>query len=334
MKLRVMFGMILFFAGALAGDESEETRPHRSAKYGIEEHVSFFSRESVSSDKKLLRHGILMKRPNAQANVLICHGFMCDKYDVSFLHLVFRDYNTMTFDFRAHGDGTKDQCCTFGRNEAYDVIAAAQFMKNHPDLKSVPLIIYGFSMGAVATIIAGEIEKNLCQAMILDCPFDSSDKLLERGLSRVKMSFLGYEMGLPGCAMLKNYAYNSYVQSALKVILKTFAHMDSTQINTCLHPVYPEEAIKYIKVPVLIIGCINDDKAPEEAVKAIYDGAQGCKFLRIFDGRRHFDPIFFKLHEYIMTIEDFIRDFLDGSLSKKRRQKIVKDVSSCIPAAV
>lgn len=292
---------------------------------GCEERVTFFSRENVSSGKKIARHGILIKRPNAKATVLICHGFMCNKYDISFFHLIFKDCNTMTFDFRAHGDDVEDQYCTFGRNESYDVIGATKFIKSHPDLKNLPLIIYAFSMGAASSIIAGEIDRNLCDAMILDCPFDSSDKLIERGLSKIKLNLFGYEMSLPGSSLLKNHAYSPYIQSLLKNILKTFANMDANQVNTNICPVFPEEAIKYISVPVFIIGCPQDDKAPEEAVKAIYDGALGFKRLWICNARRHFDPIFFKMHEYIHRVNKFINDFLNDSLKNKKSDKIIFD---------
>ena len=146
----------------------------KSSKYlpgTIEEKVIFYSRENVTSDKKIARKGILFKRPNAKATVLICHGFMCDKFDISFLHLMFQDYNSMTFDFRAHGEDIENQACTFGRDEAYDVIAAANFIKNHQELKNKPLYVYAFSMGAAASIIAQAQDKKLFNAMILDCPF-------------------------------------------------------------------------------------------------------------------------------------------------------------------
>lgn len=292
---------------------------------GVEERVTFFAQENVNSPKKIARKGILIRKPHARATVLLCHGFMCDKYDASFLHFIFSDYNTMTFDFRAHGEDTQEQCCTFGRNEAYDVLGAAQFIKDHAQLKDLPLIIYGFSMGAVATIIAGELDKKLCDAMILDCPFDSSDKLLERGLNHLKISVFGYQVALPGSSLLKSYAYSPYIQSLLKVILRTFANMDSTQINTCISPIYPEEAIKYISVPVYIIGCVNDIKVPEEAVRAVYNGAQGFKRLWVSKGRRHFDSIFYKMHEYHYRVNRFINNYLDGLLTKKKQKKIIID---------
>lgn len=295
-------------------------------KKASEELVTFKSRESLNSDKLITRKGILIKRPNAKATVLISHGFMCDKFDVSFLHMIFENYNSMIFDFRAHGEDIQGQCCTFGRDEAYDVAAAAKFVKSHPDLKDKPLIAYGFSMGAVAAIIAQAQDNKLFDAMILDCPFDSSDKLLARGIDQMKINVFGYEMSMPGCSLLKSYAYSPYIQSILKTMLRTFTKMDATEINTCICPVYPEEAIKYISIPVFIIGCVNDDKAPEEAVISVYNGAKGFKRLWLTGGRRHFDTIFYKMHEYFYRVRKFIEMVLDGSIAEKKQQKIIRDI--------
>ena len=337
----VLLAVSAFWGSNLAVSNSILHHQHKTLKYHFnahEEKVSFHAREGIYSDKKIMRKGILLRRPGAKATVLICHGFMCDKFDISFLHLMFKEYNSMTFDFRAHGEDTDGQYCTLGRDEAHDVVGAAEFIKNHPDLKDKPLIVYGFSMGAVASILAQAQERKLFDAMILDCPFESTDKLLERGLDQLKINLFGYEMSLPGSSFLKNYAYSPFVQSLLKAILRTFTKMDSTQINTCISPVYAEEAVKFIEasVPCYVIGCVNDDKAPEEAVLSIYNGLTGFKRIWLTDGRRHYDTIFYRMHEYFYRVKQFIKKYLDGSLPRRKQQKIKREhiVSKISPAKV
>lgn len=290
----------------------------------IEEKIHFFSRHNVNSPQKIKRNGILIRRPNAKANILICHGFMCDKFDINFFHLIFNKYNTMTFDFRAHGEEIEGQYYTFGRDESYDVIAAVNFLKDHPLIGDKPLIIYGFSGGAVAACIAAAVDKNLCTAMILDCPFDSTDKLLERALGKVKINLFGYEIGLPGSSFFQSYAYSPYIQNLLKTILRTFANMDSKEINTMICPVYPEEAVKYIPGPVFLIGCYNDDKVPEEAIRCLYNNLGkackgGCVYKQAWltNARRHFDVIFEKMRVYIAKSINFIERCLKGNVAKK-----------------
>ena len=53
------------------------------------EHIALNVPKKEGSDKKIVRYGRLVRYPNAQATILICHGFMCDKFDVGFLRHMF-----------------------------------------------------------------------------------------------------------------------------------------------------------------------------------------------------------------------------------------------------
>jgi len=259
-------------------------------KGGIVERVKLYPKAEVGSDKRIVRNGILMRYKNAKATVLICHGFMCDKHDVGLLRRLFPrgQYNLMTFDFRAHGDNRKGQYCTFGKNEALDVIAAGSFLRNHPDLKNKPLFVYGFSMGASSAIEA-QAKKPLFDAMILDCPFDSSEKAIKRALNSLKMSLFGYEFDLPGRQFLQKYAFHPYVQSFIKAMFKAVANFDTHNIQINLRPVRPYLSAKKISAPCFFIHCKKDEKIPIPAVKTIFNNVTGPKRLWITNGRRHFD---------------------------------------------
>ena len=323
---------------SLSSQAFEQKAGKKGLKYvtdGSLEYVRFPVQESLFSEKTFMRRGILIKRQKAKATVLVCHGYMCDKYDVSFLHVMFKDYNSVGFDFRAHGEEKEGQCCTFGRDESYDVIGAVKYIKSHPELKKLPLFVYGFSMGAAAAILAQAREQNLFDGMILDCPFDSTDKLIDRGIDQLRIRIFGYEMALPGSSLLKTYAYNPYVQSVLKQIMRTFTKIDTVDVDTCISPVFPEEAIKYVNIPCFFIGCINDDKAPEEAVLSVYRGAKGFKRCWIdCEGVRHFDTIFKQMHKYFYKVDRFIIKVLDGSYKKKKKEKLHRDRPMCYLSAV
>lgn len=283
--------------------------------------------EAPGSAKVIERNATLMYNPDAKANVLICHGFMCNRYDISFIRLLFSNFNVMTFDFRAHGENVDGQFCTLGCYEALDVAAAAKFMRTYPPLVGKPLILYGFSMGAVASIKAQSEDPSLFDAMILDCPFDSSDKLLERGLNCMKINIFGYEMDLPGTTALKNYAYSPYIQATVKYFLKTIAKMDATQVNTTFFPINPFMDIKKVKVPLFIISCVNDEKVPVKALLKVYEAAgSDVKRAWITKGVRHFDSLFTNPELYKFKINNFIEKFLSGELQKtKNKKKIMYD---------
>ena len=299
----------------------------KKVKDATVEHIIIYPREGHDSEKTIERNGMLVRYKNAKATVLICHGFMCDKYDVGLLRNVFNrnQFNVMTFDFRGHGENSSGQYCTFGRDESLDVIAAAKFLRNHPELHSLPLFIYGFSMGAVSAIEAQSLVPTLSDAMILDCPFDSSEKVIKNGLSGLRGSLFGYEFELPGKNLLEKYAFHPYVQSLVKAVLKTVAQMDATGIRTNFCPLYPVESVKKIVVPCYFIHCKHDQKVSVEQVKRVYEGAAGYKRLWLTNGRRHYDSFFYNPEKYTEQVRLFFNQVINDQLPKDPQEEIIED---------
>lgn len=291
------------------------------------EKVTINSKASQDGDETITRKGVLVRYPNARATVVICHGFMCDKFDVGFVRQLFPKgkYNFLSFDFRAHGEDTKGQCCTFGRDEALDVIGAAEYVKNHPDLKRLPVFVYGFSMGAVASIQAQSQRPDLFKAMILDCPFDSSENVVRKALASLKFSFFGYEFDLPGRNLMERYVFHPYVQEFVKFVLKTVGHMDAKNIQTYIYRFSPAESIKKVQVPCLFIHCKEDKRIPVDAIHAIYDGAQGPKKLWVTNGRGHYDSLFYNPEKYAKQISSFFNGIIDGNSSAQIKPDVMHD---------
>lgn len=291
------------------------------------ERIVLYPQESYDSDQKIVRNGILSRSDDAKATVLVCHGFMCDKYDVGVLRKIFKKghFNVMTFDFRAHGQGSEGQYCTFGRDEALDVIAAARFLRNHPEIADKPLFCYGFSMGAVSAIEAQAEAPDLFDAMILDCPFDSSERVIKTGLDCLKCSIFGYEFDLPGKDLLQKYAFHPYVQSLVKAVLKTVAQMDATGVNTNFCPLNPAESAQKITVPVFFIHCKNDQKVGVDQVKRVYEGAAGYKRLWVTNGRRHYDSFFYNPEKYTEQVREFYNQVLNGDIHTMPQESVVED---------
>lgn len=291
------------------------------------EHVVLRPQAGHESCERITRHGVLSRCNNPKATILVCHGFMCDKYDVGILRKVFKknQYNVMTFDFRAHGQDRDGQYCTFGRDEALDVIAAAKFLRNHPDLQDVPLFVYGFSMGAVSAIEAQGLSRDLFDAMILDCPFESSEKVIQSGLKELKCSLFGCQFDLPGKEFLQKHAFHPYVQALVKAILKTVAQMDATGVNTNFCPLNPAESAKNIIVPTFFIHCKNDQKVPVEQVMNVYNNAAGYKRFWITNGRRHYDSFFYNPEKYIEQVRLFCDQVLGDEIHYMPYEEIIED---------
>lgn len=294
---------------------------------GIFEECTLCSKESAESDKKITRKAHLVTYPNAEATIVMCHGFMCDKYDIAFLRRLFPrgKFNVLTFDFRGHGEDRGSQQCTFGKDEVYDVEAAVHYVRNRDDLKNLPCIAYGFSMGAVSAIEAQSRNQSLFDAMILDCPFDSSENVIKRGLDGLKVSAFGYEFNMPGRELLQKYAFHPHVQAFVKNVLRCITALNPHDIDINMCRVYPGESIKKVSVPCLFITCKNDEKIDVESVKNVYNNAASqYKILRITDGKAHFGSYFYVPEQYTQWVREFLMNVLNGDAQKTSLKEIIE----------
>lgn len=308
------------------GDIVESFVP--SSQGPVIEKVMLYSKLCAGSKKRLARTALLTRYKNAEATILLCHGFMCDKFDAGLLRGLFPrgKFNFMTFDFRAHGDCPDGQSCTLGRDEKYDVVAAARFLREHAALAGKPLIVYGFSMGAVAAIEAQAKDGSLFDAMILDCPFESTENVLKRSLDNIKFSLFGYEFSLPGRSILQRYAFHPYIQSMVKIVLKTIAQWDPKKIDVTAYPISPVESVKKISVPVFYILCKHDEKVSVDAIKSIFQSTSSpYKQLWISNGRRHFDSYFYNPEQYTDRVRQFVLNHLNGKTKNSTKSEVIQD---------
>lgn len=289
-----------------------------------------FKSKKKSDDNNELpisRNGYVSINPQATANILLCHGFMTNKEDMSLLRYFFQDYNVINFDFRAHGENISNQYCTLGHDEKYDVIGAVNYIKTDPNLKDLPIFVYGFSMGAVASILAVSENKNLFAGAIWDCPFESTKELSNLILDKLKLSFYGYNIDFPFKNIIKKYIYNYNAQFWIKLFFKFFSTMDGTKVNMIIKKISPLKALRNIRIPFFLIGCHNDDKVPVEAIKNMFYQHREDSFVRcwISPGRRHFDALFMSPEKYFGKIKKFIDEVLTGKVHNRVQKKIKID---------
>lgn len=302
-------------------------RDEASIPGAILEKVAVYSQKDYQAPhQRFERAGVLVRYPHAKGTILICHGFMCDKYDAGFLRQLFTagEYNIMTFDFRAHGEKKQSQYCTLGQDEAYDVIAAAHFLHEHENLKKLPLIAYGFSMGAVAAIEA-QSKDSVFAGLILDCPFSSSERLIFHGIDQIKYNICGYTFDMPGKSVLQKYAFHPYVQSLVKLVLKAVSKLDSKDVNLFVPAFNPSESVKRVSAPCLFIHCKNDALVPENAIHELFDGATGYKRLWVTNGRKHYDSFFYNPERYVYQVREFVHQVVEHSLPQVRNGEVAVD---------
>lgn len=278
-------------------------------------HVTFFSPKTTTSSEAMPRNGILTLRKNAKGTLLICHGYMCSKHDIAFIRTLFPDFNSFVFDFRAHGEQKDNQCCTLGKYEPLDIMAAVNFLRNHPKTKHQKLFGYGFSMGAVS-LIQAQAQKKQFDGLILDCPFDSSVNVLSRLLDGMNISLLGFTFDLPARGIIQKYAFHPYVEPFVRRLVQTTPMNEALNIDTKITMLNPAKSMKKIDIPCFFIHCKNDEKVSVAAAKKLYDNANGIKRLWITNGRRHFDSYFYNPEKYAYYTNKFL-SMISGRLSRK-----------------
>ena len=295
-----------------------------------EEPVTFYSKFSPFSNELIAREGVLVTRPKARATILVMHGYTSNKVDMGILRLLFSPYNILLFDFRAHGENTEGQLSTLGYDEVHDVLAAVDFLRSHKKTKDLPIVGYGFSMGAVTAIEAQAHNGNLFDALILDCPFDSTDGLLERGLDKffgkVNIPLIG-EFEIPGKSLLKRHAMNPYVQPIILFFLRLFAGMDSSKVPTMPKRVQPIESAQKLHLPTQFIHCFADEHVPVDGLLKVYQNTPQYKRLWLTKGSRHFGSLFYNPELYQQMVANFIEKVLNKSLDKECGERIICDVN-------
>jgi pimeloyl-ACP methyl ester carboxylesterase len=302
----------------------------RWRSHATEEEVFFYSRSTDVSNEHLARRGVLVTRPYARATVLVMHGYTSNKVDMGILRLLFSPYNVLLFDFRAHGEDVEGQVSTFGCDEVYDVIAAVDYIRSHAEIKHLPIIGYGFSMGASTAIEANLRSPKMFDALILDCPFDSTDDIIKRGFDKIfttiRIPFLEFEYEVPGRSLFERYAMNPYMQPVVIFLLSLFTGMDVSKVSTMPKHVRPVESAKNIRVPTQLITCYADSRVPLDAIVRIYKNIPSYKRLWITKGTRHFGSLFHNPELYQHMVTNFIEKVLGEMVAHEVHERVMGDV--------
>ncbi len=293
---------------------------------GIKQYMNTFEVKDVSfpvlqgskTDATFIRKGFLTLRPGALATIIICHGYTQSKYDSSFLRTLFPHFNVFAFDFRAHGELTDGQFSTIGQDEMFDVRGAVEYVRSQPELQALPVIGFGFSMGAVSLLQAQSYFENMFDMLILDSPFDSSSACVARRLDEMfTCRFFGKTYKLPGKALVMKTMYNPKFRPMIKVLFRMTTGINPNSTKTLFVPVIPINKAHEVKIPCFFISCEKDTKVTADCVQRLYDAVQSpYKRLWITHGVRHCGSCIAQPELYIYKVNEFIKTVLDGSWTK------------------
>jgi fermentation-respiration switch protein FrsA (DUF1100 family) len=138
------------------------THPHRRPLRGLPGDDGIEYEDVVFSSRDHLRlSGWFIPSPGAKAGVILCHGFPNNRSEMMYWARVLHEagFHLLLFDFRALGE-SDGAMCSIGALEVNDLLGATDYFASRPEMRGLPIGVFGLSMGgAVAIMTAAEDER-------------------------------------------------------------------------------------------------------------------------------------------------------------------------------
>lgn len=209
-----------------------------------------------TKDNKRLKGWLIYS--NKSKGIIIClHGYPSNKSDIlPVVEFLYPNFSLLLFDFRAHGE-SEGKVCYFGLKEYLDVESAIEFIKKDKRTKDLPIGIWGYSFGGAVGIISASKYKKI-KAIVSDSSFANFPD------------------------MVKNYYKNlgplKYIFSSFSIFLGRYVFRSDFKLNS------PENFIKNVECPILIIHSRNDEFVPFSHAKRLYQLANQPKEIYVVEG--------------------------------------------------
>jgi len=228
-----------------------------------------------SSDGVLLRAFVVEPlQDQPLCTVVLVHGLFRSALELEAPAAMFRraGCETVLLELRNHG-GSSRFPATFGLRESDDVVAAAKFARARPGREHTPLVVFGVSLGTAAVALA--LPRIADPAgVVLDAPMDDLLAVAHRL----------FDFNRPGDG--RNFF--RLVQPWRSLVLVSLELWSGFRVGS----VQPARVLATLPqdLPVLVVGGGDDDRMPEDSVRALFDGLPmplGVKELWIRPGSGH-----------------------------------------------
>lgn len=176
-----VYGVSAFVVWNLTHPSREKIEFDIKNKFSDAEDISFYSRK----DNVFLK-GWMIKSKENKKTVIFGHGYGRNRLqtDVPLLEIVEelnkKGINVIMFDMRNSGE-SQSAVTTVGYDESYDLLGAYDYVVSRSDVSN-DVILDGFSMGAVAVILAAEKEPAI-KKVIADAPFADLEIYMQEKLT-------------------------------------------------------------------------------------------------------------------------------------------------------
>ncbi len=216
--------------------------------------------ETITLEGTATLEGWLMPVEKPKGTVVMFHGYAGWKGELLPAAEAFwaLGYRTLLIDFPGSG-GSEGDDTTIGYHEAQDVRAVYDYARQQfPEEK---LVLYGFSMGAVAIMRAVDAYDIAPDALVLGCPFSTMRETIH---NRFRM------LGVPPVVFADLLVFWGGLQHGYWA----FSHN-------------PVDYAKRITIPTLLLCGQQDQRVTLAEIERIYQALAGPKRLVIFERADH-----------------------------------------------
>ena len=236
----------------------------------------------IPSDQGVTLEAWSIHRNSPKGVVVLFHGYADRKSSVlaEAGALLGEGWAPVLVDFRGSG-GSSGETTSIGFFEARDVSAAVEFTRSRFPQK--PLVIWGVSMGAAATLRAVGDLGTRADGLLLEAPFATLH-------SAVVNRF--HSLGLPALGIADLLVFWGGEQQGF----------DGFKHN-------PVDYAGRVHAPTLLMLGSRDDRVLMSEGRAIYDALRGEKQFEIFDGLRHESLVRGRREQWVRVVHGFLSRF-------------------------
>ena len=207
---------------------------------------------------------LIKSPPPANGTIIYLHGVADCKIDgIRFAQFMRENrFNVFLFDARRHGE-SDGKFCTYGYYEKDDVRMIIDYISSRQDLGAEKVGLFGTSMGAAVALQAAALD-NRISAVVAENSFATLRSIFDDYQKRmIKLPF--------------HYLRNIVIKRS-----ETMASFRASEVS-------PLEAVKRIRIPLLIVYGSNDRLIKPEYSEMLYEAASGPKEIFPIHAAAHND---------------------------------------------
>jgi len=296
--LSVLYGVTCFLMVQSLTSVDRKPQEDNPAKHGLAyEDVTFRSRDGLS-----LSGWYIPGAPNAPG-IIFVPGFDSNRsgdhaVDIAD-RLVHQGFGALLFDLRGQGSSATTSA-SGGWFERFDVLGAFNYLKSR-GLPASRIGVLGLSMGAASAVFAAAEEPGI-SALALDSPYANVTSLIADETARR--------------TFIPRWVAPIFIPTA-RIMARVADGID-------LGKMAPEQAIKKVPYPVLVMQGSTDTRIPLAHGQAVYRAAAPGSQLWVVDGAGHVDEFALRPDEYIQRLMTYYNERLAGKTAAAHATEAVR----------